>query len=276
MKDNFENELRDLMKSFDREPAAGIWPNIRRRLENGSGILRLSLLYPIAAAILLLCIGAPGMFQDATSKSSGIVEHLVLDTFMFVRGGDIFRRKCATCHSADMSSQANGPALAGVTQKRSKEWLYNFTRSSQQMIQEEDSIALQVWKAWKPAIMNNFLYLNNQALDTLYYFIEQADKIGGDTLMQMSVFFSGKMLFKKACGSCHNDNYFKKIRKEESLIARYDKDEFIDFVASPHKESPEQLVLLDHFSSQEYPKSSQVYRQEEISQIYRYLELTVD
>jgi hypothetical protein len=69
-------------------------------------------------------------------------------------------------------SQLTGPALGGVTRKRSKEWLYAFTRNSQEMIAsgEEDAVAL--WKEWQPVVMTSFPDLTDEELSNIFGYID--------------------------------------------------------------------------------------------------------
>jgi len=91
-------------------------------------------------------------------------------------GKTLFRNYCATCHAKDMKSDLTGPALAGVTERWEqypKEDLYRFIRSSQQLIKEEQHPrAMELWKKWKPTVMNNFSELTDEEIQALLAYIE--------------------------------------------------------------------------------------------------------
>ena len=64
------------------------------------------------------------------------------------------------------------PALGGVTKRRNKRWLYNYTRGSIDMFKKGDSIAIVLRnQGW--ALMNSFPQLTDTDLDALYYYIEK-------------------------------------------------------------------------------------------------------
>jgi len=57
-------------------------------------------------------------------------------------GKALFSSRCAGCHN--VNQQLTGPALAGVDQRRSIEWIISFVKSSQTMIDngDKDAVAL--------------------------------------------------------------------------------------------------------------------------------------
>ncbi|MBB1282979.1 cytochrome c [Flavisolibacter sp. BT320] len=59
-------------------------------------------------------------------------------------GKTIFTSRCAGCHN--VNKQVLGPALAGVDQRRSMDWIVNFVQSSQALIQSGDKDAVALFK----------------------------------------------------------------------------------------------------------------------------------
>ena len=57
-------------------------------------------------------------------------------------GKAIFASRCAACHNVNKT--LTGPALAGVDQRRSIDWIINFVHSSQKMVKsgDKDAVAL--------------------------------------------------------------------------------------------------------------------------------------
>src|SRR4051812_39070978 len=57
-------------------------------------------------------------------------------------GKAIFITRCAACHN--INKTLTGPALAGVNERRSIEWIVNFVHSSQSVIRggDRDAVAL--------------------------------------------------------------------------------------------------------------------------------------
>ncbi len=87
-------------------------------------------------------------------------------------GEKLYSLNCEGCHANDMKENSTGPALGGITSKRNKEWLYDFTRNSQKMIEQGDRLALDIDTKWKNATMNDFPELTDEQLDDLYYYVE--------------------------------------------------------------------------------------------------------
>ena len=54
-------------------------------------------------------------------------------------GKSIFQARCAACHN--INKTMTGPALAGVDQRRSLDWIINFVHSSQTVIKNGDKDA---------------------------------------------------------------------------------------------------------------------------------------
>ena len=96
-----------------------------------------------------------------------------VDTIRYRQGAQLFKNYCAACHVKKQDMDLSGPSLYGVTKKYEKEWLYEFTRNSQEMIAAGDARAVQAWESWNPLVMNNFKNLLDGQLDDLYYYIEQ-------------------------------------------------------------------------------------------------------
>ena len=59
------------------------------------------------------------------------------------RGEQLLRTRCVTCHSITGNEPKNalGPDLLGVTQQREMNWLLNWLRAPDQMLEEKDPIA---------------------------------------------------------------------------------------------------------------------------------------
>jgi len=59
-------------------------------------------------------------------------------------GKTIFTTRCAGCHN--ITKTLTGPALAGVDQRRSLDWIVNFVHSSQEVIKSGDKDAVALFK----------------------------------------------------------------------------------------------------------------------------------
>lgn len=74
-----------------------------------------------------------------------------------------------------MKTKLTGPALGGVENRWAKyprEDLYNYIRNSQRMLKDKHPEALEIWKEWQPAIMNDFPNLTDDDIESLLLYIE--------------------------------------------------------------------------------------------------------
>jgi mono/diheme cytochrome c family protein len=85
------------------------------------------------------------------------------------KGEQLYKNNCQNCHK--ISTDYTGPLLDNVTERRSKKWLYDFTRNPAQMI-ATDASALCLLETWKPTVMTSFESLTDKDLDALYGYIK--------------------------------------------------------------------------------------------------------
>jgi cytochrome c oxidase cbb3-type subunit III len=88
------------------------------------------------AAGFVLLTGASAFAQDA------------------VKGKTLFDGNCAACHSMD--ADIVGPALKNVHERRGDEWLHQFIKNSQALIQSGDADAVAVYEQFKKMPMPAF------------------------------------------------------------------------------------------------------------------------
>ena len=102
-------------------------------------LLNLALL--IVALSLYSC-GGGDTKSDAVGDDKGIgpVKTVFvgnIDAAMANNGSKIFTAKCSACHKIDQ--RYVGPALKGVTKKRTPEWIMNMIMNPEQMIKENEA-----------------------------------------------------------------------------------------------------------------------------------------
>ncbi len=86
------------------------------------------------------------------------------------KGKELFMENCASCHAADMKMVMTAPALGTVIRKRGKDWVYNFTKNAALMLEQGDSIALQLRKeGW--GLMPSYPKLSEPELDSIFAFV---------------------------------------------------------------------------------------------------------
>ena len=83
------------------------------------------------------------------------------------KGETVFKAKCTACHK--ISKKFVGPALKGLTQRRSPEWIMNMAMNPEEMIQK-DPIAMQLLIDFNGAPMANQNISEDEARALLEYF----------------------------------------------------------------------------------------------------------
>ncbi|MBL7471441.1 c-type cytochrome [Robertkochia sediminum] len=113
----------------------------------------------------------PSQTVDLSTKGIGPVTEVVLpatiDAEMAARGEKVFVRACTVCHTTD--KRMVGPAMKGITKKRTPEWIMNLIINPQKMAME-DPLAKALLEEYKQAIMPNQGITEAQARDILEYF----------------------------------------------------------------------------------------------------------
>ncbi len=82
-----------------------------------------------------------------------------------VKGKELFNTNCAACHKLD--GKMTGPALRGVSGRRSKDWLYEWIKNSSAMIKAGDADAIKLFNENNKAVMTSFPQLSNGDIDNI-------------------------------------------------------------------------------------------------------------
>ncbi len=93
----------------------------------------------LVALTLLFTIGSHAVTAEL-SKGIGPVKTLKLEEInaqLAKTGGETFKVKCAACHK--MEERYVGPALKGVSDRRSPEWIMNMILNPIEMVQKDDT-----------------------------------------------------------------------------------------------------------------------------------------
>jgi cytochrome c5 len=75
-----------------------------------------------------------------------------INTELSAQGKSVYDSKCTACHMANQ--RMIGPALSGVYDRRSPEWVLNLLLNTNEML-KEDPISIALLKEYNNAIMNN-------------------------------------------------------------------------------------------------------------------------
>ena len=109
---------------------------------------------------------------------------IVLISFLAIRthaiadptdpGKSIFTMRCAGCHN--VNQQLTGPALAGVHERRSIDWIVNFVHSSQTMVKKGDKDAVALFEKFNKIPMPDHPDLTEDNIKSIVEFIKSEAK----------------------------------------------------------------------------------------------------
>jgi nitrate reductase gamma subunit/mono/diheme cytochrome c family protein len=130
----------------------------------------------------------------------------------------IFNTRCTACHTFGKGVKV-GPDLKGVTERRQREWLMKFIRSSAAMIDGGDPIATQLFAEFKQQRMPDWTDLSEAQINSIldWLGINGPEQLDPDAklaeLATAAEIEAGRQLFHgernlsrggSACGSCHS------------------------------------------------------------------------
>ena len=94
-------------------------------------------------------------------------------------GEQLFRTRCATCHTVNgvEAADALGPDLLGVNDRREPEWLLNWLRAPDQMLADEDPIAIALYERYNRLSMPNMRLNQEEAASILDYIAEESSRL---------------------------------------------------------------------------------------------------
>lgn len=104
------------------------------------------------------------------NKGIGPIESVELgdvDQGLVSQGEELFQKNCTACHKPE--KRYIGPALAGVTERRTPEWIMNMILNPTEMIQK-DPLAKQLVSEYNGAVMADQNITEEQARAMLEYF----------------------------------------------------------------------------------------------------------
>lgn len=137
----------------------------------------------LVAIFLLFCFSCSQKTTEESSQDAapeeekGLVGYVdlndQLEQDLIEQGTEIFTSKCSKCHTVDTTSFFV-PSFAGVTNRRSPEWIMNMTLHSEKMVRA-DSTALALLKKHKKVMPDPELSVDEarSVLEYLRYNDEQ-------------------------------------------------------------------------------------------------------
>ncbi|MEO8770333.1 MAG: cytochrome c [Ferruginibacter sp.] len=173
------------------------------------------------------------------------------------KGEALFKSNCANCHK--IYSDFTGPALYGITDRRSKKWIYDFTRNAigtpvpsstgplpgnSTFLKANDGATYEVitdfykeclFNRWNRTQMTRFQNLNDESLDALYAYI----KTESDKRPELAEKYK-----KTCCDSCdiYNRALYEREFKTDSLIS---KEEFYNLNRTINIPATENVITPD-------------------------------
>jgi len=102
-------------------------------------------------------------------------------------GKAIFIARCSGCHN--INRVVTGPALAGVDQRRSIDWIINFVHSSQKVVRSGDPYAVALFEKFNKIQMPDHPDLSAENIKNIVEYVkaEAAVKMTDPTLTKPSV-----------------------------------------------------------------------------------------
>jgi copper(I)-binding protein/cytochrome oxidase Cu insertion factor (SCO1/SenC/PrrC family) len=97
------------------------------------------------------------------------------------RGEQIFRTRCATCHTVTGNELAGalGPDLLGVTRQREMQWLLDWLKAPDRMLKQKDPVAMALYKQYNNLAMPNMRLNKEEALSLLDYIDDETQRLQG-------------------------------------------------------------------------------------------------
>ncbi|MFT4831738.1 MAG: mono/diheme cytochrome c family protein [Psychroserpens sp.] len=103
--------------------------------------------------------------EEAVAADTEVVAEATASAVDPEKGKQLFNQNCAACHALDR--KMTGPALAGVTERHDREWLYTWIKNSAGMIKSGDAAALKIYNEYNQAAMTAFPTLSNTDIDNI-------------------------------------------------------------------------------------------------------------
>lgn len=89
-------------------------------------------------------------------------------------GKAIFASRCAACHNVNKT--LTGPALAGVHERRSIDWIVKFVKSSQSLVRAGDKDAVALFEKFNKIPMPDHSDLSDDNIKSIVEFIKAESK----------------------------------------------------------------------------------------------------
>ena len=94
------------------------------------------------------------------------------------QGKQLFEQECQQCHA--IGSEVLGPDLQSVTERLEEDWLIRFIRNSQELIQEGDDYAVEIFEEYNQMVMPA-VDLSDDEIRSILAYIEEESQAADET-----------------------------------------------------------------------------------------------
>jgi mono/diheme cytochrome c family protein len=91
-------------------------------------------------------------------------------------GDDLFKNNCAQCHA--VNDKVVGPALAGITKRRSISWLIPWVKNSSKVIASGDEYAVKLFNDYSKQQMPAFPQLSDKEIKSIVAWVTSQEGSG--------------------------------------------------------------------------------------------------
>ena len=124
-----------------------------------------------------------GMFASMSLNA----QEIPTDESVIAAGEATFKINCTTCHK--IWEARIGPALNGITEHRSVEWLNSWIKNSQAMIASGDEEAEAIYEEYNQTLMQAFPFSDDEVMEVLAYI--KAETAKGPPVEEVAVEATG-------------------------------------------------------------------------------------
>jgi len=128
------------------------------------------------------------------------------------RGKGLYNANCAACHKLD--KKLIGPALEGISERRTKEWLHAWIKDNNALRASGDADAIAIYEEFNKMPMTAYPQLSDQDIDDILAYTDnkpeaksQGDTKGASTAADLGIdslqVVKGKNIFNANCAACH-------------------------------------------------------------------------
>jgi mono/diheme cytochrome c family protein len=125
----------------------------------------------ILISLFLYSVSLNAQVPADSAATVSTTDDLPLDPVLIDAGQTLFKNNCAVCHA--VQNQLVGPALAGVYERQSIDWITAFVQNSQKVIQSGDPYAVQLYEQYNKTEMTSFDFSRDEVVAILTYIKDQ-------------------------------------------------------------------------------------------------------